>query len=211
MGPRGFGQAFEWFCAASLLLRPEVCAALQVTRGMCLDLLTERVFETSFAAPMRLQEFVEREEAAVMRLKGRLGMWVNTIRMRITQCLQQAAVKWFVLNETSIDNYRASRLRPLLVCARLMMSNAFLLLGEDNLVSYTNSVETLVPKRLEIPEGSGALRKVENWIYDPRAESGERILDPVLKQTLFRLELQIVEPEPEKPDEKPKEEKKDEK
>ena len=27
--PRGFRQAFEWFCKASLVIRPEVCAALQ--------------------------------------------------------------------------------------------------------------------------------------------------------------------------------------
>ncbi|CAE7245777.1 Dnah1, partial [Symbiodinium pilosum] len=128
--PRGFRQAFEWFCKASLAIRPEVCAALQVTRGMCLDLLTEKVFETAFNSPLRLQEFSERQEASIMRLKGRLGMWVNTIRMRITQCLQQATVKWYHLNETSLENYRASRLRPMLVCCGLMMSNAFLLLGE---------------------------------------------------------------------------------
>lgn len=78
--PRGFRQAFEWFCKASLVIRPEVCAALQVTRGMCLDLLTEKVFETAFNTPLRLQEFSERQEASIMRLKGRLGMWVNTIR-----------------------------------------------------------------------------------------------------------------------------------
>ena len=50
--------------------------------------------------------------------------------MRITQCLQQATVKWYHLNETAIENYRASRLRPMLVCCGLMMSNAFLLLAE---------------------------------------------------------------------------------
>lgn len=27
--PRGFRQAFEWFCKAALVIRPEVCAALQ--------------------------------------------------------------------------------------------------------------------------------------------------------------------------------------
>jgi len=55
---------------------------------------------------MRLQEFVEREEASVMRLKGRLGMWVNTIRMRISTCLQKATVKWFHLNETNLKFIR---------------------------------------------------------------------------------------------------------
>ena len=83
--PRGFRQAFEWFCKASLVIRPEVCAALQVTRGMCLDLLTEKVFETAFNTPLRLQEFSERQEASIMRLKGRLGMWVNTIRFGLSE------------------------------------------------------------------------------------------------------------------------------
>lgn len=46
--PRGFGQAYEWFCGASLHIRPEVVAALQQTRIMCLELLQERVFETTF-------------------------------------------------------------------------------------------------------------------------------------------------------------------
>ena len=34
----------------------------QVARGMCLDLLTEKVFETAFNSPLRLQEFSERQE-----------------------------------------------------------------------------------------------------------------------------------------------------
>eukprot|EP00913_Durusdinium_trenchii_P010417 g9765.t1 len=80
--PRGFRQAFEWFCKASLVIRPEVCAALQVTRGMCLDLLTEKVFETNFNTALRLQEFSERQEASIMRLKGRLGMWAAAARLR---------------------------------------------------------------------------------------------------------------------------------
>ena len=46
---------------------------------MCLDLLAEKVFDTNITA-LRLPEFTERQEASVMRLKGRLGMWVNTIR-----------------------------------------------------------------------------------------------------------------------------------
>ena len=49
---------------------------------MCLDLLTEKVFDTNFTA-LRLAEFGERQEASVMRLKGRLGMWVNTIRQNL--------------------------------------------------------------------------------------------------------------------------------
>ena len=70
--PRGFRQAFEWFCKASLAIRPEVCAALQVTRGMCLDLLTEKVFETAFTSPLRLQEFSERQagNASGSRVEG---------------------------------------------------------------------------------------------------------------------------------------------
>lgn len=181
--PRGFGQAFEWFCAASLLIRPEVCAALRATRGMCLDLLTERVFETTFASPMRNQEFSERQSSSIMRLKGRLGMWVNTIRMRVTHCLQQATEKWYQLNETSLEVYRASRLRLLLVTCRLMMSNAFLLLGEDNLKSYVNFFSSLVPLRIEIPggkawmpvdlgDGMGSavpLKRIQSFFADPKA------------------------------------------
>eukprot|EP00930_Biecheleria_cincta_P008311 TRINITY_DN10972_c0_g5_i1.p1 TRINITY_DN10972_c0_g5~~TRINITY_DN10972_c0_g5_i1.p1 ORF type:complete len:3933 (-),score=932.09 TRINITY_DN10972_c0_g5_i1:47-11569(-) len=189
--PRGFRQAFEWFCKASLLIRPEVCAALQVTRGMCLDLLTERVFETVFSAPLRLSEFSEREEASIMRLKGRLGMWVNTIRMRITQCLQQATVKWYHLNETSIENYRASRLRPMLVCCRLMMSNALLLLGEDNLNSYVTALEDLTPAKVDMPAGPMILRQLRNIELHPTEESGEKVIDPIFKKSLFRLDLMI--------------------
>merc|ERR1712039_261369 len=100
--PQDYAQAYQWFHRASLRIKPEVCMALAATRGMCLDLLQERVFETAFGSPMRLQEFIEKEEAAVMRLKGRLGMWVNTIRSRITQALQTATVKWFNTNETSL-------------------------------------------------------------------------------------------------------------
>jgi dynein heavy chain len=208
--PRDFRQAYEWFCRASLLIRPEVCAALQVTRGMCLDLLVERVFDTEFKQPMRLQEFIESQEAATTRLKGRLGMWVNTIRMQITTRLQQATVKWYHLHETNIDNYRASRLRPLLVAARLMMSNAILLLAEDNLAAYIQAIESLVPLRLEFPEGPGALRNITNVVKDPKAESGERRLEPLFKQTLFKMEVAIKIPD-EEPPPKPKDEKDDKK
>jgi dynein heavy chain, axonemal len=187
--PRGFRQAFEWFCKSSLLIRPEVCGALQATRAMCLDLLTERVFETNFQQPLRLQEFIEREEASIMRLKGRLGMWVNTIRMRITQCLQQATVKWFHLNETSLENYKASRLRPMLVCGRLMMSNAFLLLGEDNLRNYVESLEDMAPLKVDIPKGAYCLKQLRNIAADKKAENGEVVLDPTFKKALFRIEL----------------------
>jgi dynein heavy chain len=197
--PRDFRQAFEWFCKDSLLIRPEVCGALQVTRGMCLDLLTECVFETAFNQPMRLQDFIERQEAATTRLRGRLGMWVNTIRMQITTKLQQATVKWYHLHETNIDNYRASRLRCLLVTARLMMSNAILLLAEDNLEQYVAAVEALVPLRLEFPEGSGSLKQAVNIVRDAKAESGERNLEPLFKQTLFKLEVLIKAPEDEPP------------
>eukprot|EP00929_Paragymnodinium_shiwhaense_P038462 TRINITY_DN20312_c0_g2_i4.p1 TRINITY_DN20312_c0_g2~~TRINITY_DN20312_c0_g2_i4.p1 ORF type:complete len:4213 (-),score=1296.02 TRINITY_DN20312_c0_g2_i4:279-12917(-) len=199
--PRGFGQAFEWFCQASLLIRPEVCAALQVTRGMCLDLLTERVFETAFLSPMRNSEFQERQEGSIMRMKGRLGMWVNTIRMRVTQSLQQAQEKWFQLNETSLENYRASRLRLLLVTCRLMMSNAFLVLADANLNQFTSAVSDLVPLRVEIPEAGTKhpLKHIQHFVADPKAASGESIVEPLFKQTIFRMEVKIEEPEPPAP------------
>ena len=191
--PRGFRQAFEWFCKASLVIRPEVCAALQVTRGMCLDLLTEKVFETAFNTPLRLQEFSERQEASIMRLKGRLGMWVNTIRMRITQCLQQATVKWYHLNETSIENYRASRLRPMLVCSGLMMSNAFLLLAEENLTSFVQVLQSLTPLRVEMTKDRHVLRTLRNVVKpDPNKE--EIAVEPTFKKALFKVEV-IVNPQ----------------
>eukprot|EP00435_Cladocopium_sp_Y103_P046086 s1680_g13.t1 len=188
--PRGFRQAFEWFCKASLVIRPEVCAALQVTRGMCLDLLTEKVFETAFNTPLRLQEFSERQEASIMRLKGRLGMWVNTIRMRITQCLQQATVKWYHLNETSIENYRASRLRPMLVCSGLMMSNAFLLLAEENLTSFVQVLESLTPLRVEMTKDRHVLRTLRN-IVKPDPNKDEIAVEPTFKKALFKVEVVI--------------------
>lgn len=217
--PRGFAQAMEWFCRSSLLLRPEVCAALQETQRMCLSLLTDHVFETQFSAPMRLAEFIERQEGAIMRIKSRLGMWVNTIRQRITQRLQQATEQWYHLNETSLENYRASHLRRLLVTARMMMSNAFLLLAEDNLEAYAKSIESVVPSRLELAEGSpwdvdesglGPLKRVTNFVPDPKVPGAELAIEPFFKQSLFRLEVKVNEKifEPAEP---PKEDKKDDK
>ena len=116
-------------------------------------------------------------------------------------------MKWYHLNETSIDAYKASKLRPLLVSARLMMSNAFLLLGDGNLTNYVKVIEDLKPARFEIPKGMDALRNVRNFAEDPRAEDGERVLDPLFKQTLFRLQVGLT-PEPEAPK---VEEKKDDK
>jgi dynein heavy chain len=222
--PRGFGQAYEWFCGCSLLIRSEVVGALQETRFMCLDLSQERVFETGFATAVRTPEFVERQDAAIYRLKGRLGMWVNTIRMRITQRLQQATEKWYQLNETSIDKYRASRLRLLLVTARLMMSNSFLLLAEDALNGYVDFICNFVPMRLEIPEGKPwnavdlkdgcgsavPLKRVHNIMMDLKSGSGEKVVEPLFKSTLFKFDVNILDiPEPEAPKED-KKKKKDE-
>ncbi|CAE8610871.1 unnamed protein product [Polarella glacialis] len=158
---------------------------------MCLDLLTERVFETVFPSPLRLSDFLEREEASIMRLKGRLGMWVNTIRMRISQCLNQATVKWFNQNETSMENYRASRLRPMLICARLMMSNAFLLLGEENLNIYVKCLEEIAPAKVVIPDGPMGLKNLKNIALDPKAEGGEVEVDPIFKKALFKIDVQV--------------------
>jgi dynein heavy chain len=194
--PRDFRQAFEWYCRDSLHIRPEVVGALQLARGMCLDVLTERVFDTNFFTPMKLQEFTERQEVATTRLRGRLTMWVNSIRMHITQRLNQATVKWFNFNETSLEAYHSSRLRPLLVAARLMMSNTFLLLAEDNLAAITEAVEGLVPRRLDFPEDVHDMKNILNVVADPKAPDGERNLEPLLKKTLFRLELQALEEPP---------------
>jgi dynein heavy chain len=174
---------------------------------MCLDLLQERVFETSFATAVKNPEFVERQDAAIYRLKGRLGMWVNTIRMRITQCLQQATEKWYQLNETSLEKYRGSRLRLLLVTARLMMSNSFLLLAEDALTGYVDFLCGLVPTRLDIStqkpweivdlnDGCGPavpLKRVHNVMADPKYASGERVVEALFKQTLFKFDVMLLE------------------
>merc|ERR1712100_686517 len=124
---------------------------------MCLDLLTEQVYETIFTVPLRLSEFSERQESSIMHFEGRLGMWVNTIRTKITKCLQQATVKWYHLNETSLENYHASRLRAMLVFCRLMMSNALLLLGESNLNAYVIALEKMTPCKVDMPAGAQIL------------------------------------------------------
>jgi len=190
--PCSLREAHERFCHASLLIRPEIVTALLLTQSMCIDLSKESVFDMSFESAMGLPDFSEKENGSITRFKGRLGMWMNTVRMHITVCLQKAAVKWFNLNETSLSTYKASRLRSFLCCARFMMSQAFMLLAEDNLLAFTEAIESFVPSRVDTPEGEGALTRIQNYFRDETSEGGERIVDHFTMRSLFQLEVNFA-------------------
>lgn len=55
------------------------------------------------------EEHLERAGDSLMRFKGRLITWVNTIRMRIVSALQTSSVRWYNLHENYLQAVPPSR------------------------------------------------------------------------------------------------------
>ena len=183
-----FAASRERFAFVATLTKPEAvrCFAaltdvnlelLRSWRAFCMSTEEVKVSETSrLSAPFSVEEFCETQRVAADALATHLNTdWFDANRDAVVTSFETCGKGWFNLRETDRTAYDFSKMRRVLLGARLRMEDTLRSLAETSVREFGAFMETRLVSTLETNASS-------NDVANP---------DTTNASLLFRLEMAI--------------------
>lgn len=177
-----FPEQFSNFCFHSLFIKNEVIRAMVQIREQCNNvMMNQRIFNSTLARTMRVDEFKTQQQSSISQLKfaTRESGWVANLEKIIKTSFNDVGKGWFYIFEKSKETYEFGKLKKFLNLVNFMMQDTVLNLCKDSVHEFVTYILSYIPDATEIVSTSvvhNTFPKRENEEEESEEEESANLL-----------------------------------
>jgi dynein heavy chain len=145
--PHDFPDSLSNFNFSSLYIKEETIRAMVEIRGLCNELMTKRIFDTSQKNMQRIDEFKMIQSGSISQFESDCGEngWVGNLARIIKTHFDDVGKGWFNIHEKSKSTYEFGKLKKFLTLVNFMMQDTVLNICKDSIKEFVAYILGMCP------------------------------------------------------------------